>query len=62
MLARLLVIGLIISVLLTCGCVEAPEEGATGSMTEDQALETIEQEMEEAIENIEISEIESSIG
>jgi hypothetical protein len=70
---KFLFIGLIISVFLVSGCVdrttegtttttiESPEAPVTGAMTEDDALETIEQEMEEAIENMSIEEIEGSL-
>ena len=67
----LMIILLVFSVILVSGCVESPEgttEGTigespvTGSMTEGQALETIEQEMEQAIENINISDIEDALG
>ncbi len=63
MLAKLLIAGLLVSVLLVGGCLESgTTESTTGSMTEDQAFDTIEQEMDEAVENIDVSDIESSLA
>jgi len=65
MLSQLLIIGLVISVLLTSGCVKAPEGtaggGLTGAQIEDQAADAIEKEMQEAVENISIEDIENSL-
>lgn len=69
MLSKLLITGLVISVFLVSGCVsqtgETGDTGTTGGLTgaqiEDQAADMIEQEMEEAIENIDLGDIEDSI-
>ena len=67
MLFRILTIFLVISVILVSGCVtQGPKEtvgevGATGATLEDQATEIVEQEMEQAIENISIEDIENSL-
>ena len=71
---RFLFVGLIISVFLVSGCVdkttgetttttiEGVETGPiTGALTEDQALDIIEQEMEQAIEDIDVSDVEDSL-
>lgn len=62
---------LLVSLVLVAGCVgrEAEtnavtggaETGATGSMTEDQAFNKIEEEMNEAVENIDMGDLEGYI-
>jgi ABC-type glycerol-3-phosphate transport system substrate-binding protein len=74
---KLLTALLMISIILASGCVGKTESGgttattlvtgeeitgATGTMTEDQAFNTIEKEMNETAENIDISGIENSIA
>lgn len=68
---RIVLALLLISIILASGCVDRAGEtgattttlpGVTGAMTEDQALNEIEQEMESAIENISIEDIENSLG
>lgn len=69
MLSKLLITGFVISVFLVSGCIsqtgETGDTGTTGGLTgaqiEDQAADIIEQEMEEAIENIDLVDIEDSI-
>lgn len=55
--------GLLLSILLVGGCVERQAaESTTGAMTEDQAFDTIEQEMDNAVESIDVSDIEDSLA
>ncbi|MCK4634923.1 MAG: hypothetical protein KAT37_03550 [Candidatus Aenigmarchaeota archaeon] len=69
MLSKLLITWFVISVFLVSGCVSQTGEigdtgttgGLTGAQIEDQAADIIEQEMEEAIENIDLGDIEDSI-
>ena len=59
---RLILIGILISVVLVSGCTQQIDE--TGTLTEaqlDDLEETIEQEMEDAIENIDLEELENLI-
>ncbi|UCG95701.1 MAG: hypothetical protein JSV92_01465 [archaeon] len=77
MIRHVLVAALLISVLLACGCAEQKEtatttttttlpeetgEGVTGAITEDQAFDTIEQEMEQAAGNMSLEDIEGLIA
>ncbi len=64
MLAKLLVLFLLISVFVASGCVEQAADTGTeaGVMTEDQAAGLIEQEMEAAVENMSVEDIEDSLG
>ncbi len=58
---NLLIIGILLLALVS-GCVQ--QEGTTGMTTselEDQAAGMIEQELENAVENIDISDIEGEI-
>ena len=60
---RLLIIGILLLVI-TCGCVQSStflDQEPTMSALEDQAIEQIEQELEDAIEDIDTSELENEI-
>ena len=63
MLRYIFVILLLISAVFISGCTQAPtgEAQLSGSQAEDQAAGMIEQEMNEATENINIADIENSI-
>ena len=60
---RLLLLGFLLSLVFVSGCLEQMTETGEGeAQLEDQAAEMIEQEMEEAIENIDLDDIENSIA
>jgi outer membrane lipoprotein-sorting protein len=64
MLKVLLVIGLLLSVVFISGCMQDLTETGTaysGEQIETMAADMIEQEMEEAIEDITLEDIENSI-
>lgn len=77
MLRQILAAFLLLSVFLCAGCAEkTPEEttttttttiletgdtGVTGAMTEDQAFDAIEQEMEETAGDMSLDDLESNI-
>jgi PBP1b-binding outer membrane lipoprotein LpoB len=63
MLRQFFVIFLILSVVIISGCVQqAPSGGqAVASGAEDQAVDKIEQEMESAIENMTMEDIERAL-
>ena len=72
MIGRLLVIALVISVIFVSGCVEQKSAeaggvqpsagGATGGAIEAEMDNMLEEEMEQAIENITIEDIENSLA
>jgi len=64
MIKQIIIIGILISVLLTSGCVQHTGEGTAESQmsVEDQADSAIEQELDQATENITIGDIENSLG
>ncbi|OYT56472.1 MAG: hypothetical protein B6U68_03265 [Candidatus Aenigmarchaeota archaeon ex4484_14] len=60
MIKEILLITLLLSVVFISGCVQQPT--VTGEATaEGQAMKAIEQEMEEAIENMTMEDIENAI-
>lgn len=63
MLRYIFVILLLISAVLISGCTEEPtgEAQLSSAQAEDQAADMIEQEMNKAIEGIDIADIENSI-
>lgn len=62
MLRIFLIVGLLLSVVFVSGCLEQmTDTGAGEAQLEDQAAETIEQEMEDAIEGITLEDIEDLI-
>ena len=66
MMKELVVIGILVSVLLTSGCVKhmtsfEKNESMGISQVEDQADAMIEQEIEESTENITLEDIENSL-
>lgn len=66
-LAGVLVLGILLVAVLIAGCVQQPEDldGDGGQLTqaemEDQAYDTIEQEMENAIESMTLEELENEL-
>ena len=64
MLREMLLLGIILSVVIVSGCVQETSDG-TGQLTdkqiEDQAAGQIEQEMDQAIQDIDLSDLEISI-
>jgi len=68
MLKRLIVVGILISVILVSGCIQQETQGektteskVTSSQIEEQANTLIEQELEEATQNIDVGDIENSL-
>ena len=68
MLRQILILGLILSVVLVSGCVQdnhGTAPGTTGQLTdkqiEDQAVPQMEQEINQATDNIDLSDLENSI-
>jgi len=65
MISRLLAILLVVSVIFASGCVQQETGGATGGAAgatlEDQAADMLEQELDQAIENISVEDIENSL-
>ena len=61
---RLILLGFLLSLVFVSGCVEQELVDETGTLTESQLEEAdgmIEQEMEDAIENIDLEELENLI-
>jgi outer membrane murein-binding lipoprotein Lpp len=62
MLKKMLILGVILSVVLVSGCVQQDGTGQlTDKQIEDQAAGQLEQELDQAIEDIDLSDLESSI-
>ena len=58
MIKEFFIVFLILSIVFISGCIQ-PE--ASESTLEDEAVDQIEQEMEEAVENIDLGDIEADI-
>ncbi len=58
---RLILIGLLLSVAFISGCTQISETGTLTESQLDEATGTIEQEMENAIDNINLEELENLI-
>ncbi len=62
MLREMLIIALVLSAVFVSGCTrQVPSGGEPGGAVEEQAYRAIEQEMEEAIENITLEDIEQAL-
>ena len=60
MIKHFLIIFLILSVVLISACVQQ-ETTPTGAALEEQAIEEIEQEMEQAVEDVTMEDIENAL-
>ncbi len=58
MIKEFFVIFLILSLVFTSGCVQT---APTGAALEDQAIEEVEQELEQAIQDISMEDIENAL-
>jgi len=66
MLRQLFVLGILLSVILVSGCTQTTPSGETGGgltekQIEDQAMQQIEQELDQAVQDLDLSDIENSI-
>lgn len=64
-LASALVLVVLVAAIVISGCVQEPAGPPTGGLTEkqaeDQALQTLEQEMDEAIEGMTMEDLENEL-
>ncbi len=64
-LAGVLVLAVLVGMVLISGCVQEPTGPPTGKLTQEQAeaqaFQTLEQEMEEAIEKMTLEELENEL-
>lgn len=59
MIKEFFIVFLVLSLVFISGCVQ--QETPTGAALEDQAVEEIEQEMEQAIEDVTMEDIENTL-
>ena len=60
MIREFLIVFLILSVVFIAGCVQT-ETSPSGAVLEDEAVQQIEQEMEEAVEDMTLEDIENAL-
>lgn len=60
MIREILIIFLILSVVFIAGCIQT-ETTPSGAALEDEAVQQIEQEMEEAVEDMTLEDIENAL-
>ncbi|MCK4335268.1 MAG: hypothetical protein KAW40_00925 [Candidatus Aenigmarchaeota archaeon] len=56
-----LVLVVLVATIVISGCVQEPTGGLTEEQAEDQALQTLEQEMDEAIGGMTLEELENEL-